>query len=681
MNYVPEISALLAVLKTATERGGVGLLDKAGLRKAAHQLSELAKQDELIDGIVSEGAIPIVCPLLNLSALGAQPCTEYEEVEKEASFILGLLAVKPEYQTKIAEQNALAGLVRLLNQYNVKAPKDSQPSRAGSARRAADAITNLAHENVEIKNMVRAQNGIPPLVVLLEALDIKVQRAAAGALRTLAFKNEGNKEQIVECKALPILIQMLCSEDQGVHYEAVGVLGNLVHSSQHIKRKVLEEGALQPVVGLLNSPCSESQREAALLLGQFATTDSDTKAKIVQRGAVPLLISMLSSADSSLKEMSTFALGRLAQNNDNQAGIVQCGGLLPLLELLESKAYSLQHNAAFALYGLADNEDNVPDIIKVGALQRLVDCGEKLSVQASKDCVQKTITRMEQKLSTSTRVLNHVEYMLRSGDILVQQRAAMSLAKLAPTEALHRIFAVRQGLDVLLNILTDRDEFRSMQLKAANSVLELARKVDAITPIDCLPAHPEKTVRLGSQYVNNPSLADISFVVDGKPFYAHRIALVASSDAFRVMFDGGYREKEASSIEIPNIGWDVFHCMMTYIYTGNVDVAPEIAPQLLQASDQYLLEGLKRLCEMRIAQALHITNLSHTFDLSESYSAPQLAKRCVLFTLEHFQEASDVYDSVGFSNMLVRMVPYLRVGLLEDMNKVWSSLASSGPSN
>jgi len=75
-------------------------------------------------------------------------------VEKEASFTLGLLAVKPEYQTKIAEQNALPGLVRLLTQYNISAPKDAQPSRAGAARRAADAITNLAHENVEIKNMV-----------------------------------------------------------------------------------------------------------------------------------------------------------------------------------------------------------------------------------------------------------------------------------------------------------------------------------------------------------------------------------------------------------------------------------------------------------------------------------------------------------------------------------------------
>ncbi|KAF5838679.1 hypothetical protein DUNSADRAFT_2443 [Dunaliella salina] len=48
---------------------------------------------------------------------------------------------------------SLVYAVRLAVHYNVKAPKDSQPSRAGSARRAANAITNLAHENVEIKNM------------------------------------------------------------------------------------------------------------------------------------------------------------------------------------------------------------------------------------------------------------------------------------------------------------------------------------------------------------------------------------------------------------------------------------------------------------------------------------------------------------------------------------------------
>jgi hypothetical protein len=32
-------------------------------------------------------------------------------------------------------------------------------------------------------------------------------------------------------------------------------------------------------------------------------------------------------------------------------------------------------------------------------------------------------------------------------------------------------------------------------------------------------------------------------MVEGRAFHAHRIALLASSDAFRAMFNGGYREK------------------------------------------------------------------------------------------------------------------------------------------
>ena len=81
---------------------------------------------------------------------------------------------------------------------------------------------------------------------------------------------------------------------------------------------MLDDGALQPVIGLLSSKCPESQREAALLLGQFATAEPDYKAKIVQRGAVPPLIVMLRAPDAALKEMAAFALGRLAQNQDNQ---------------------------------------------------------------------------------------------------------------------------------------------------------------------------------------------------------------------------------------------------------------------------------------------------------------------------------------------------------------------------
>lgn len=46
-----------------------------------------------------------------------------------------------------------------------------------------------------------------------------------------------------------------------------------------------------------------------------------------------------------------------------------------------------------------------------------------------------------------------------------------------------------------------------------------------------------------------------------------------------------------------------------FIYTGSVDVKLDIAQDLLRAADQYLLEGLKRLCEHAIAQVGYLLKL------------------------------------------------------------------------
>ncbi len=54
-------------------------------------------------------------------------------------------------------------------------PYPGPPSTgASTVRRAADAITNLAHENISIKSRVRTEGGIPPLVALLGSYDAKV---------------------------------------------------------------------------------------------------------------------------------------------------------------------------------------------------------------------------------------------------------------------------------------------------------------------------------------------------------------------------------------------------------------------------------------------------------------------------------------------------------------------------
>ncbi|PSS06379.1 ARM REPEAT PROTEIN INTERACTING WITH like [Actinidia chinensis var. chinensis] len=626
--------------------------DRAAAKRAVHVISELAKNEEIVDLIVDSGAVAALVrhlqapPPLREGQSSSKP--HEHEVEKGSAFTLWHLAVKPEHQQLIVDAGALPHLVNLLKRH-----REGQSYRAvnGVIRRAADAITNLAHENSSIKTRVRIEGGILPLVELLEFSDPKVQRAAAGALRTLAFKNDENKYQIVEYNALPSLILMLRSEDAALHYEAVGAIGNLVHSSPNIKKEVLLAGALQPVIGLLNSCCSESRREAALLIGQFAATDSDCKVHIVQRGAVQPLIEMLQSPDTQLREMSAFALGRLAQDTHNQAGIAHSGGIVPLLKLLDSKHGSLQHNAAFTLYGLADNEDNVADIIRVGGVQKLQE-GEFI-VQPTRDCVAKTLKRLEEKIHG--RVLSHLLYLMRVAEKVVQRRVALALAHLCLPDDRKAIFIDNNGLELLLELLQSTN--LKQQQDASEALYKLATKASSLSPVDAAPPSPTPQVYLGEQYVNNPTLSDVTFLVEGKRFYAHRICLLASSDAFRAMFDGGYREKDAKDVEIPNIRWDVFELMMRYIYTGSVDVNLDVAQELLRAADQYLLEGLKRLCECAIAQDISVENVSVMYELSEAFNATSLKHACVLFILEKFNKLSAM---PWYSHLIQRILPEIR---------------------
>ncbi|CAN6811782.1 unnamed protein product [Brassica oleracea] len=644
-----EVAAQVSVLNSAFSWKES---DRAAAKRAAQVLAE-----DLVNVIVDGGAVPALT-----THLQPPPCSDGDlahkpfehEVEKGSAFALGLLAIKPEYQNLIVDKGALPHLVSLL-----KRNKEGPTSRAVNSvvRRA---ITNLAHENSSIKTRVsRLEGGIPPLVELLEYSDSK----------------------IVECNALPTLILMLGSEDAAIHYEAVGVIGNLVHSSPNIKKEVISSGALQPVIGLLSSCCPESQREAALLLGQFASTDSDCKVlfhlypqfTLFKGGAVRPLIEMLQSPYVQLKEMSAFALGRLAQDSHNQAGIAHSGGLEPLLKLLSSRNGSLQHNAAFALYGLADNEDNVSGFIRVGGVQKLQD--EEFIVQATKDCVSKTLKRLEEKIHG--RVLRHLLYLMRISEKSIQRRVALALAHFCLPEDQRTIFidengiCLLTGLELLLGLLGSTNT--KQQLDGAAALYRLANKSMALSPVDAAPPSPTQRVYLGEQYVNSATLSDVTFLVEGRRFYAHRIYLLGSSDAFRAMFDGGYREKDARDIEIPNIKWEVFELMMRFIYTGSVDITIEISQDLLRAADQYLLEGLKRLCEYTIAQDITLENIGSMYDLSEAFHALSLRQACILFFLGHFEKLSSMH---GQNELVQRTIPEIRDYFCRALTKSTTNLQS-----
>lgn len=40
----------------------------------------------------------------------------------------------------------------------------------------------------------------------------------------------------------------------------------------------------------------------------------------------------------------------------------------------------------------------------------------------------------------------------------------------------------------------------------------------------------------GPDYINSPEMSDITFVVEGRPFYAHKIILATASKKFKVCY-------------------------------------------------------------------------------------------------------------------------------------------------
>jgi len=636
------------------------------------------------------------------------------DIERDACYVIGLLATKPSNQNRIASsfeidsKNGIEQLVPLLKRYH---PDDeAMEAKASVVRRAADTITNLAHENSTIKTMVRDAGGIPPLVKLLDSHERKVQKSAASALRTLAFKNGENKNQIVECGALPKLIFMARSEDVLLHKEAIGVIGNLVHSSSHIKRRVLDEGALQPVIELLKSSCTETQREAALLIGQFAARLEpqgrdvpDYKIKIMQRGAVESLIKMLSGVmyyrEPGLREMAAFALGRLAQDSDNQVGICHCEGLQPLMNMLESDVEeiaeglrkgnssgksdgdidadakrlveNLQHNAAFAIYGLAESHDNVAKMLKENAFMRLR--YSDLMVETSKQCVNKTIKRLEEKVQRKD-VFDYLAYTIASGRPLERQRIALALAWLCLNkEHIRKIFIEKRGLKILFNALIGKGA-ESVDYSAATSGLAGGRRkvniaLEALRNIkqnlspsqnkEALMPQPSTPTAEDHMPVNfdHPELSDVTFVIHSKDgpheFGAHRIAFTHVSDVFlSTLEDGKMLDDGSLRVDISDVDWNVFEAMIDFIYTGTVGVMSSLRvssflrdklEDILTVTTRFDLPGMKSLVEKHFIDYVEMNELTfkracELYKVAVEHSAVAVQDFLLCHALDNYDE-------------------------------------------
>ncbi|OWK18257.1 hypothetical protein Celaphus_00009307 [Cervus elaphus hippelaphus] len=128
---------------------------------------------------------------------------------------------------------------------------------------------------------------------------------------------------------------------------------------------------------------------------------------------------------------------------------------------------------------------------------------------------------------------------------------------------------VTEGLPLMFDILkTSKNDSVTQQLAAIFTHCYGSSPIPRIPELrKTLPA------RLDPHFLNNKEMSDVTFLVEGKLFYAHKVLLVTASNRFKTLMTNKSEQDGDSSktIEIGDMKYHIFQMMMQYLYYGGTE--------------------------------------------------------------------------------------------------------------
>ncbi|CAD7939083.1 unnamed protein product [Amoebophrya sp. A120] len=153
--------------------------------------------------------------------------------------------------------------------------------------------------------------------------------------------------------------------------------------------------------------------------------------------------------------------------------------------------------------------------------------------------------------------------------------------------------------------------------------------------------------------LNDPKFSDVTFQLDdGREIHAHKLLCIRCM-YFKAMFEGQLREANQRVIPIKNIAYEVFHSLLEYLYTDDIEISLSMAMDLFVAADQFGVERLKKLCEKKILVSINTENAATILQAANLHHALGLRQSCMDFILTHFDTVSktSAFEGMGRNNV------------------------------
>lgn len=157
-----------------------------------------------------------------------------------------------------------------------------------------------------------------------------------------------------------------------------------------------------------------------------------------------------------------------------------------------------------------------------------------------------------------------------------------------------------------------------------------------------LPAVPEVKATLSAQldphFLNNQEMSDVTFMVEGKPFYGHRVLLITASDRFKALLAPGGPDGGANKeIQISDVKYSTFQMMMSYLYCGGTAALKSQVPDLLEllsAASLFQLRALQRHCELLCSLHINLDNAASIYKAAKAHGSMELSSFCEGYFLQ-----------------------------------------------
>jgi len=142
--------------------------------------------------------------------------------------------------------------------------------------------------------------------------------------------------------------------------------------------------------------------------------------------------------------------------------------------------------------------------------------------------------------------------------------------------------------------------------------------------------------------------ADVIIRAEDRELRAHRAVLAARSRVFAAMLRHDMAEGRAGELSLP-LSYAAAEALLRYLYTGRVIKLDALAPQLMQAADQYGLDALKQHCLTYLGSNMVVANAASVLALADVHDLTQLRQRAVLFITRNVEA---VTNTEGWKELL-----------------------------